>query len=374
MLDRIDPGADRGDDASRAMGMRGDLEVHGMRHVDDRVHLLVGEMLLEAHGARIEHAAGRHELDHVDAGGGELAHDLLAFVDAGADGRVEMRFVDRFGELGRKAGRCVGMAADDRKRGAGDLDPRAREAPFGDRVANRDHGAGVAAEVAHGGEPAARHLERMGEADGRRIRIEYFWVKPAYQGSPLFLVRWTWTSVMPGITVRLRSSTTIAPAGAVKPLSMRAIRPFSTITVECAARRLRGVDDQAAGLNGIGFGIGGGGSDQRGRAGEQMLEHGGPLSRKRARLSALGARFKLPLHWRVATRSASAAGLSVRIRLIRGKRIARPDLWRVLLWIESNATSSTRLFSTSRTGPKRSTVWPRTQRSSHFSSSSVKPK
>ena len=37
---------------------------------------------------------------------------------------------------------------------------------------------------------------------------------------------------MPGITVRLRSSTTIAPAGAVKPLSIRAIRPFSTITVE----------------------------------------------------------------------------------------------------------------------------------------------
>ena len=37
---------------------------------------------------------------------------------------------------------------------------------------------------------------------------------------------------MPGITVRLRSSTMIAPAGAVKPLSMRAIRPFSTMTVE----------------------------------------------------------------------------------------------------------------------------------------------
>ena len=61
-----------------------------------------------------------------------------------------------------------------------------------------------------------------------------------YQGSPLFIVRWTWTSVIPGITVLLRSSTTIAPAGAVKPLSMRVIRPFSTITVElpragCAA-------------------------------------------------------------------------------------------------------------------------------------------
>src|SRR5215210_3567410 len=47
-------------------------------------------------------------------------------------------------------------------------------------------------------------------------------------------------SVMPGITVRLRSSTIVAPGGAVKPLSMRVMRPLSTITVEapragCAA-------------------------------------------------------------------------------------------------------------------------------------------
>ena len=33
-------------------------------------------------------------------------------------------------------------------------------------------------------------------------------------------------------------------------------------------------------------------------------------------------------------RSASFAGLSVRMRLMRGKRMARPDLWRLLLWIE----------------------------------------
>ena len=37
-------------------------------------------------------------------------------------------------------------------------------------------------------------------------------------------------------------------------------------------------------------------------------------------------------------RSASFAGLSVRMRLTRGKRMARPDLCRVLLWIESKAT------------------------------------
>ena len=44
-----------------------------------RLHLGVGEMLLEPARAGVEHAAGRHDLDHVDAGGGELAHDLLAF-------------------------------------------------------------------------------------------------------------------------------------------------------------------------------------------------------------------------------------------------------------------------------------------------------
>ena len=75
---------------------------------------------------------------------------------------------------------------------------------------------------------------------------------------------------MPGMTVRLRSSTTIAPAGAVKPLSMRLIRPLSTITVECAALGLRRIDDQMPGLDRIGFGIGRGGNGQRGRAGEQM--------------------------------------------------------------------------------------------------------
>ncbi len=40
---------------------------------------------------------------------------------------------------------------------------------------------------------------------------------------------------------------------------------------------------------------------------------------------------------------------------MRGKRIARPDLWRFERWIESKATSSTSVFSTSRTGPKRPT-------------------
>src|SRR5690606_32716579 len=71
---------------------------------------------------------------------------------------------------------------------------------------------------------------------------------------------------------------------------------------------------------------------------------------------------------------ASLAGLSQRIRLMRGKRRATPDLCRVDCCAESKATSNTSSFFTSRTGPKLATVLLRTQRSSCFSSSSVKPK
>src|SRR5262249_33107280 len=60
------------------------------------------------------------------------------------------------------------------------------------------------------------------------------------------------------------------------------------------------------------------------------------------------------------SRSASRGGLSQRSRLIRGKRIAKPDLWRDERCSPSKATSNTRPCSrsctTSRTGPNRSTV------------------
>ena len=48
VLDRIDPGARRRLDAARAMGMGGDPEAERMGGGDDRAHLLVGEMRLEA--------------------------------------------------------------------------------------------------------------------------------------------------------------------------------------------------------------------------------------------------------------------------------------------------------------------------------------
>ena len=54
---------------------------------------------------------------------------------------------------------------------------------------------------------------------------------------------------------------------------------------------------------------------------------------------------------RVSSRSASAMGLSQRMRWMRGKRMATPDLWRVEGCTLSKATSSTSPGFTSRTGP-----------------------
>src|SRR6185437_9153983 len=80
----------------------------------------------------------------------------------------------------------------------------------------------------------------------------------------------------------------------------------------------------------------------------------------------------------VRSSSASRDGLSQRNRLIRGNRMATPDLCRVERCNPSKATSMTRPKSlsarTERTGPKRSTVLSRTNLSICRSSSSVKPK
>ena len=71
---------------------------------------------------------------------------------------------------------------------------------------------------------------------------------------------------------------------------------------------------------------------------------------------------------------ASPIALSFLMRSMRGKRTAMPDLWRGERWMPSNPSSNTSSGFTVRTGPKRSTVLRRTKLSSHFNSSSVKPK
>ena len=94
------------------MGMRRDLEVHGVGGIDDALHLGVAEMLFETHRAGIENASGGHDLDDVDALGGELANYRRAFLDAGAHRRAQVCIVHRMRELGWKTGGGVGVTAD----------------------------------------------------------------------------------------------------------------------------------------------------------------------------------------------------------------------------------------------------------------------
>ena len=72
-------------------------------------------------------------------------------------------------------------------------------------------------------------------------------------------------------------------------------------------------------------------------------------------------------------RSASAAGLSVRQRRMRGKRTATPDLCRAEAFTPSKPSSNTCTGFTARTGPKRSSVFARIQRSSFRISASSRP-
>ena len=122
VLDRIDPGARRGLDAARAMGVGGDLEAERMGGVDDRLHLGVGEMLAEAARLLREDAAGGGDLDEVGAGARGLADPRRALLGAGAG----IAGAERLDHLGAEAG-DVAMAADDRDGRAGGEDPRARD-------------------------------------------------------------------------------------------------------------------------------------------------------------------------------------------------------------------------------------------------------
>ena len=91
MLDRIDAGAGRRQNSARAVSVGRDLQMKRMGGVDDRLHLGVGEMLFEPHCTRVEHAARRHDLDHVDAERGDAPRGPRAFIDAGAHPDLALR-------------------------------------------------------------------------------------------------------------------------------------------------------------------------------------------------------------------------------------------------------------------------------------------
>ena len=168
----------------RAVRVGCDFEAHEVGHIANRLHFLVGKMLLEAACPGIKNAARRHDLDPVDTGGGQLTNDLLAFLRTGADRGIEVGFVERAGKLGRKTRRRIRMAADNRQGLPGNLDPRPRKPPFGNSVSNGNHGTRVAAEVADGREAALRHFQRMGQPNGCVIRNRTFLGIVAVPGLP----------------------------------------------------------------------------------------------------------------------------------------------------------------------------------------------
>ena len=102
MLDRVDPGADRGLDAVGAMGVGGDAQAPLMRLVGDRAKLGLGQLLLAGLGVAREDAAGGADLDHLGAVLA-LAADLVAqFLGAVGDAFFLLGLLE--------AGRQVGLS------------------------------------------------------------------------------------------------------------------------------------------------------------------------------------------------------------------------------------------------------------------------
>ena len=106
MLDRVDPGADRGLDPGGAMGVGGDPQAPLVRLVGDRAQLLLGQLLLAGLGVAREDPAGGADLDHLGA-----VFALLADPVRSSSGRrrppcrraCEGRAADRSGRNGRRS-------------------------------------------------------------------------------------------------------------------------------------------------------------------------------------------------------------------------------------------------------------------------------
>src|SRR5690606_12722511 len=157
----VDAGADGGFDPLGAMGVRGDLPARHGGRADDRPHLFLGELLGADGVAGREHAPGRADLDDVGAvldlvpdRGHRLVHAVGdPLLDAAA--RVAVRAV--------AVGVAVPAGAADGE--AGRDDARAWHQAVFDRVAERDVGPLVGADVADGGEAGQQRDARVLDAD-----------------------------------------------------------------------------------------------------------------------------------------------------------------------------------------------------------------
>ena len=169
MLDGVDPGADRGLDPGRAMGMGGDSDAPLMGLVGDGAHLGFRKLLLARLGIAAEHAAGGADLDHF---GTELAlaSDLVAKL---LHPVANAFFLVGFFEAGRKEG-AVAMATGRAERIAGGDDPRTDRIAILDRLLEPDVVAVRRADIAHRGEAGIEHRAGIADRDHAEEGVSEF--------------------------------------------------------------------------------------------------------------------------------------------------------------------------------------------------------
>ena len=152
MLDAVDAGADGGEDAVPALGVRGDLPAAAVRLLDDGLHLLGGEVVVPGQVPLAAVAAGRADLDEVRAAADRRPDGHPAVV-----GPVHDRAGAREGAPGdvHRDAVPVGVPAGLRQDRPGGDDPRADDLALLHRPAQRR--TAHAAAVARRREAAAQH-------------------------------------------------------------------------------------------------------------------------------------------------------------------------------------------------------------------------
>ncbi len=168
MLDRGDARSQRRLDPVGAVRVGRDLAPHPVRRLDDGLQLVLEELLVDAGRGHAQHAAGRRDLDQVDA-----------LPDARADGLAHLRGTVGGRRLGPLGGaqhrgqrvRPVPVPAGDADRGSGDEHPRAGDHARLDAVAKSEAGRPARADVADGREAGQKRALGVDDAVDRRVRL-----------------------------------------------------------------------------------------------------------------------------------------------------------------------------------------------------------
>ena len=158
MLDRVDPRGDGLAGGAVAVAVRRHLLAQPVGLIDQRRHLLEGQLRRVHLVGEREHAAGGAELDHVGAVLDLEADRLAEPVRPVGDPLGRPEFLDQ--EVMPQPG-LVGMAAAGPQPVDRDQHPRAGDQPAGDRIAQAHVEQVLAPHVADRGEPGLEHLSRV---------------------------------------------------------------------------------------------------------------------------------------------------------------------------------------------------------------------